>query len=70
MRVIQSACGKVTQTEGPWAHTGSGFTLVMVALLLTFSRKLPVLAIAQMFNVPEIASVWQSTRMLRPHGSG
>ena len=40
-------CGKVTQADVPWARPGSGFTLLMDALVLTLAKKLPVSAIAQ-----------------------
>jgi transposase len=50
-RVKCEQCGKVTQGEVPWTRPGSGFTLLMDALVLTLAKKLPVSAIAQMFGV-------------------
>ncbi len=58
-RVKCSACGKVTQTEVPWSRAGSGFTLLMDALVLTLAKKLPVSAIAQMFDVSE-GRIWRA----------
>ena len=58
-RVKCKQCGKVTQIEVPWARPGSGFTLLMDALVLTLAKKLPVSAIAQMFGVSE-NRIWRS----------
>ena len=52
-RVKCRHCGKVTQVEVPWARPGSGFTLLMAALVLTLAKKLPVSAIARLFGVSE-----------------
>ena len=41
-RVKCGHCGKVTRVEVPWARPGSGFTLLMDALILTLAKKLPV----------------------------
>jgi len=46
-------CGKVTQVAVPWVRPGSGFTLLMDALVLTLAKRLPVSAITQMFGVSE-----------------
>lgn len=51
-RVKCGHCDKVTHTEVPWARPGSGFTLLMDALVLTLAQKLPVSAIAKMEMVP------------------
>ena len=58
-RVKCGACGKVTQVEVPWARPGSGFTLLMDALVLTLAKKLPVSAIAQLFGVSE-NRIWRA----------
>ncbi len=50
-RVKCGLCGKVTQVNVPWARPGTGFTLLIDALVLTLAKKLPVSAIAQMFGV-------------------
>ena len=58
-RVKCKQCGKVTQVEVPWARPGSGFTLLMDALVLTLAKKLPVSAIAQMFGVSD-NRIWRA----------
>ena len=58
-RVKCGHCGKVTQVEVPWARPGSGFTLLMDALVLTLAKTLPVSAIAQMFGVSE-KRIWRA----------
>ena len=58
-RVKCGHCKKVTQVEVPWARPGSGFTLLMDALILTLAKKLPVSAIAQMFGVSE-GRIWRA----------
>jgi transposase len=58
-RVKCGDCKKVTQVEVPWARPGSGFTLLMDALVLTLARKLPVSAIARLFEVSE-NRVWRT----------
>jgi transposase len=58
-RVKCGHCRKVTQVEVPWARPGSGFTLLMDALVLTLAKKLPVSAIAQMFGVSE-SRIWRA----------
>lgn len=58
-RVKCGQCGKVTQVDGPWARPGSGFTLLMDALVLTLAKKLPVAAIAQLFGVSE-NRIWRA----------
>lgn len=58
-RVKCGHCGKVSQVEAPWARPGSGFTLLMDALVLTLAKQLPVSAIAQMFGVSE-NRIWRA----------
>lgn len=58
-RVKCGECGKVTQLEVPWARPGSGFTLLMDALVLTLAKQLPVSAIAQLFGVSE-NRIWRA----------
>ena len=58
-RVKCGHCDKVTQTEVPWARPGSGFTLLMDALVLTLAQKLPVSAIAKMFGVSQ-NRIWRA----------
>lgn len=58
-RVKCSECGKVTQMPTPWARAGSGFTLLMDALVLMLAQKLPVSAIATMFGVSD-NRIWRA----------
>lgn len=52
-RVKCAGCGKVTQVPVPWARPGSGFTLLLDALVLTLARKLPIRQIALLLGVGE-----------------
>lgn len=52
-RVKCGGCGKVTQVSIPWARSGSGFTLLMDALVLTLAQKLPIRQIAGLLGVGE-----------------
>jgi transposase len=58
-RVRCGDCGKVTQVEVPWSRPGSGFTLLMDALVLTLAMKLPVSAIAKLLGV-SASRIWQT----------
>ena len=61
-RVKCNQCRKVTQVEVPWARPGSGFTLLMEALVLTLAKKLPVSAIAQLVGVSE-KRIWRAIKV-------
>ena len=50
VRCPNAGCG-VKQIEVPWARTGSGFTLLFEALVLTMVRQMPVNVVASMLNV-------------------
>lgn len=52
-------CGKTTHVKVPWARSGSGFTLLMDALVLTLAEKLPVAQIARLFGVCE-NRIWRA----------
>jgi transposase len=52
-RVKCEGCGKVSQVPVPWARPGSGFTLLMDALVLTLAQKLPIRQIAGLMGVGE-----------------
>jgi transposase len=58
-RVACGGCGKVTQVPVPWARAGSGFTLLMDALIVTLAQKLPVRQIAALLKVSD-KRVWQA----------
>jgi transposase len=49
-RIVCSGCGKTTQMEVPWAHEGSGFTLLFEALALSLCQDLPVRQAAQLLR--------------------
>jgi transposase len=42
-------CG-VKQVQVPWARSGSGFTLLFEALVMTLARQMPILAVAEVFG--------------------
>lgn len=58
-RVACGSCGKVTQAPVPWARPGSGFTLLMDALVLALAKKLPIAEIARLFGV-SAGRIWQA----------
>ena len=45
-------CG-VKQIQVPWARTGSGFTLLFEALVMTMARDMPVNVMARLFSVTD-----------------
>lgn len=47
-----SGCG-VKLVTVPWARSGSGFTLLFEALVMTMAREMPVNVIARLFNVTD-----------------
>ena len=61
-RVACGDCGNVTQVPVPWARPGSGFTLLMDALMLTLAQQLPVRRIAALLNV-SAKRVWQTVNV-------
>ncbi len=48
-RISCAQCG-VLQVAVPWARTGSGFTVLFEALVLTLAKEMPVHAIARLFQ--------------------
>ena len=58
-RVHCSACGKTSQVAVPWARAGSGFTLLMEALLVTLCQAMPVRQVAQLLAVSDMR-VWRT----------
>ncbi len=44
-RVRCSKCGKTKQVPVPWARSGSGFSLLMEALLVVLAKQMPVRAV-------------------------
>lgn len=51
-RVECQACG-VKLVSVPWARPGSGFTLLMEAMILELARNMPVRAIGRLLGVPD-----------------
>jgi transposase len=58
-RVRCAECGKTTQIEVPWARPGSGFTLLMEALLITMCRAMPVRQVALLLGVSDMR-LWRT----------
>jgi transposase len=52
-RVCCGACGKTTQVPVPWAREGSGFSLLMEALIVTLIKAMPVRQVAQLLAVSD-----------------
>ena len=58
-RVRCQACGKTSQVPLPWAREGSGFTLLMEALLVSLCQAMPVRQVAQLLAVSDMR-VWRT----------
>jgi transposase len=58
-RVRCEVCAKTSQVPVPWARQGSGFTLLMEALLLTLCQAMPVRQVAQLLAVSDMR-VWRT----------
>jgi len=58
-RVRCAECGKTTQIEVPWARPGSGFTLLMEALLITLCQAMPVRQVALLLGVSDMR-LWRT----------
>ena len=58
-RVRCQACGKTSQVPVPWAREGSGFTLLMEALLVSLCQAMPVRQVAQLLAVSDMR-VWRT----------
>jgi transposase len=50
--------GKIRLIEVPWARSGSGFTLMMEALVVLLSREMPVCEVAQMLKLHDTL-IWR-----------
>ena len=57
-RIRCSRCGKTTQVIAPWSRPGSGFSLLMEALLVLLARQMPVRAVAQMMGTHD-GQIWR-----------
>lgn len=56
VRCVQ--CGKTKQAPVPWARPGSGFSLLMEALLVVLAKQMPVRAVAQLFGLHD-GQIWR-----------
>jgi transposase len=57
-RVRCSGCGKTKQVPVPWARSGSGFSLLMEALLVVLAKQMPVRAVAQLMDLHD-GQIWR-----------
>jgi transposase len=57
-RVTCGGCGKTSQVTPPWTRPGSGFTLLMEALLVALCQQMPVRAVARLLGVSD-GSIWR-----------
>jgi transposase len=58
-RVRCGVCGKTTQVPVPWARPGSGFTLLMEALIVTLCQAMTVRQVAQLLTVSDMR-IWRT----------
>jgi transposase len=58
-RVRCGDCGKTTQVAAPWARPGSGFTVLMEALIVTLCQAMTVRAVAQLLAVSDMR-LWRT----------
>jgi len=58
-RVRCDACAKTTRVEVPWARPGSGFTLLMEALLVTLCKAMPIRQVARLLGVSDMR-IWRT----------
>lgn len=52
-RVGCSVCGKTTQVAVPWAHPGSGFTVLLEAMIVTLAREMAVGQVARLLGLTD-----------------
>lgn len=57
-RVRCSKCGKTTQVVPPWSRPGSGFSLLMEALLVVLAKQMPVRAIGRLLDLND-GQIWR-----------
>lgn len=57
-RVRCGGCGKTTQVTPPWSRKGSGFTLLMEALVVTLCKQMPVRAVSRLLGVSD-GQIWR-----------
>lgn len=57
-RVRCAGCGKTKQVPVPWARPGSGFSLLMEALLVVLAKQMPVRAVGQLLGLHD-GQIWR-----------
>ena len=57
-RVRCTKCGKTKQVAAPWARPGSGFSLLMEALLVVLVKQMPVRAVGQLLGLHD-GQIWR-----------
>jgi len=57
-RVRCAGCGKTKQVPAPWARPGSGFSLLMEALLVVLAKQMPVRAVGQLMGLHD-GQIWR-----------
>ena len=57
-RVRCAKCGKTKQVPVSWARSGSGFSLLMEALLVVLAKQMPVRAVGQMMGLHD-GQIWR-----------
>lgn len=57
-RVRCAKCGKTVQITPPWARPGSGFSLLMEALLVVLAKQMPVRAVGQLLGLGD-GQIWR-----------
>lgn len=57
-RVRCSECGKTKQVTPPWSRLGSGFSLLMEALIVVLAKQMPVRAVAGLLGLSD-GQIWR-----------
>ena len=57
-RIRCAGCGKTKQVPVPWARPGSGFSLLMEALLVVLAKQMPVRAVGQLMGLHD-GQIWR-----------
>lgn len=57
-RVRCEKCGKTSQVTPPWTRKGSGFTLLMEALVVTLCKQMPVRSVSRLLGVSD-GQIWR-----------
>ncbi len=57
-RIRCAGCGKTKQVPVPWARPGSGFSLLMEALLVVLAKQMPVRAVGQFMGLHD-GQIWR-----------